>query len=206
MGNEVVPAPESNAHVRMSDRDRDQVVTRLNQAVSEGRLTMDEFTERVDGVLAAKTFGDIAPLVADLPQIPIVPTTADQATFSARGSNIRRSGRWTVPSKLRIEARGAQVRLDFTQAVITASVVHIALKVHGCTVRFTVPPDCSVELGSMAMHGSTARCQRIATEPRPGSVHFVVTGEAHGSSVRARPPRAWKWPWEKQSPLEIAGR
>jgi uncharacterized protein DUF1707 len=218
MNNEVVPAPEPNApvpsstmsdphsHVRMSDRDRERVVARLNQAVSEGRLTIDEFTDRIDGVLAARTFGEAAPFVADLPQAPLASLPGDQATFTARGSHITRAGRWTVPSRVRIEALGSGVRLDFTRAIITTSVVHIDLKVHGSSVRLTVPPDCTVDLGSLSLHGSSAKCRKLATDPAPGSVHFVVSGEVHGSSVRAKPPRRWKWPWQKHTPLEIAGQ
>jgi hypothetical protein len=198
MGNEVAPADGSNAYIRMSDRDRERVVAQLNAAVSEGRLSIDEFSERIDGVLSAKTFGEVAPFIADLPGIPSVPATGDQATFTARGSNIRRTGRWTVPSKMRIEARGSRIRLDFTQAVCVAAVLQLDIKVHGCSVRLIVPPGYTVDFSAISMHGSTARCRRVASEPAPGSVHIVVTGEAHGSSVRALPPRTWRWPWEKR--------
>ncbi len=204
MSPDLVPSSQPDAHVRMSDRDREQVVTQLNQAVSEGRLTLTEFEERIDGVLAARTFADVTPYIADLPSAAAQPPAGD-ATFSARGSSIIRTGRWTVPARLRIEARGSKVRLDFTRARITSPVVHVSIKVHGSGVRLTVPPGSSVEIGSISMHGSSARTARVGTEPVPGHVHFVVTGEAHGSSVRARPPRAWRWPWERRSPLAAAG-
>jgi uncharacterized protein DUF1707 len=53
-----------------SDNDRDAVVARLNEAVGEGRLTLQEFSERIGKVYAARTHGELAPLTADLPAIP----------------------------------------------------------------------------------------------------------------------------------------
>src|ERR1700746_1805653 len=41
--------------LRASDAERDAVVGRLNQAVGEGRLTMDEFTERLELAYAGRT-------------------------------------------------------------------------------------------------------------------------------------------------------
>ena len=53
--------------MRASDDDRQQVVDRLRAAVEEGRLKMEEFTERVGLAYQAVTYGDLAKLVADLP-------------------------------------------------------------------------------------------------------------------------------------------
>ncbi len=54
-------------HIRASDRDREQVVTRLRGAVGDGRLTMDEYMERMEHAYQAVTYGDLAALYADLP-------------------------------------------------------------------------------------------------------------------------------------------
>lgn len=53
--------------VRASDADRDAVVERLQRALSQGRLTMEEFDERTAAAYAAKTHGDLAVLTRDLP-------------------------------------------------------------------------------------------------------------------------------------------
>lgn len=55
-----------SAHLRASDRDREQVATVVNAAYAEGKLTADEHEERLDQVLRARTFGDLAPLTQDL--------------------------------------------------------------------------------------------------------------------------------------------
>ena len=56
-----------DASLRASDADRERVVTALGRHLSDGRLTLVEFEDRVGQAYAARTFGDLAPLTADLP-------------------------------------------------------------------------------------------------------------------------------------------
>jgi hypothetical protein len=53
--------------LRASDADRDAVADRLREAAGEGRLEPDELEHRVDSALRARTYGQLARLVADLP-------------------------------------------------------------------------------------------------------------------------------------------
>ena len=53
--------------MRASDDDRQQVVDRLREALADGRLKQEEFTERMGLAYQAVTHGDLAKLVADLP-------------------------------------------------------------------------------------------------------------------------------------------
>jgi uncharacterized protein DUF1707 len=57
--------------LRASDADRDRVASLLQEHHAEGRLTAEEFTERVDKALTAKTLGDLDALLADLPAIDL---------------------------------------------------------------------------------------------------------------------------------------
>ncbi len=50
--------------------DRESVVTILRDAFTEGRLTLDEFDERTSVAYAARTWGDLMALTADLPVQP----------------------------------------------------------------------------------------------------------------------------------------
>ena len=61
----VTATPEPSQ--RLSSNERDHAIARLKEAVVDGRLDIDEFRERIDHALAAKTHGDIAALTADLP-------------------------------------------------------------------------------------------------------------------------------------------
>jgi Domain of unknown function (DUF1707)/Domain of unknown function (DUF4190) len=53
--------------LRASDADRDHVAERLQEALTEGRLTHEEFEERLRVALSARTYGQLDPLLADLP-------------------------------------------------------------------------------------------------------------------------------------------
>lgn len=53
--------------MRASDHDRQQVVERLRAGIEDGRLTMEEYVERMGQAYQAVTYGDLAPLYADLP-------------------------------------------------------------------------------------------------------------------------------------------
>jgi hypothetical protein len=54
--------------IRASDSDRENVVEILREAYSTGRLTMTEFDERTTEAFAARTWGELRKLTADLPQ------------------------------------------------------------------------------------------------------------------------------------------
>jgi Domain of unknown function (DUF1707)/Domain of unknown function (DUF4190) len=53
--------------MRASDSDRDRVVELLTVAYSEGRLFKDEYDDRLEHALSARTYADLDPIVADLP-------------------------------------------------------------------------------------------------------------------------------------------
>lgn len=56
-----------SAVVRASDADREAVVARLQVAVGEGRLDLDEFEQRATAAYAALTRAELDLLLADLP-------------------------------------------------------------------------------------------------------------------------------------------
>lgn len=60
------PVDLPGGHFRISDGDRDLVTNVLTTAYAEGRITREEFDERAERVLHAKTFNDLAPITADL--------------------------------------------------------------------------------------------------------------------------------------------
>jgi hypothetical protein len=53
--------------VRASDADREAVAEQLREHFATGRLSMDDLDERLDRAYAAQTYGDLEPLVVDLP-------------------------------------------------------------------------------------------------------------------------------------------
>jgi Domain of unknown function (DUF1707) len=58
--------------IRASDQERDSVVDVLRDAYTDGRLTLDEFEERMSAAYAAKTWTDLRQLTGDLPVEPLL--------------------------------------------------------------------------------------------------------------------------------------
>ena len=72
-----VPATGYQAQARMSpamraaSADRERAVDVLKAGFAEGRLTQDEYNERIGQAYAARTYGELAALTADLPVGPL---------------------------------------------------------------------------------------------------------------------------------------
>lgn len=56
--------------MRVSDAERNDVADALSTHYAEGRLDSAEFKERMDAATSAKTRGDLAGLMTDLPPLP----------------------------------------------------------------------------------------------------------------------------------------
>jgi Domain of unknown function (DUF1707) len=95
--------------LRASDADRQEVIERLRAALDEGRLKMEEYIDRVGHASEAVTYGDLAPLYADLPEggavarpdphppaPAIVPPPAPPVVTSRRGMPTALKVLWTI--------------------------------------------------------------------------------------------------------------
>ncbi len=69
-------------HLRAGDADRRQVIDALTGHSAAGRLTLDEFTARVDTVNQSKTYGELAAVSADLPPAVHPPRTGRPAVLA----------------------------------------------------------------------------------------------------------------------------
>jgi len=80
---------EPPAGPRASNADRERFAGMIQRHFSEGTLSADEFSDRVDRALRARTLGELYELVADLPQLPAVDKPG--GTFGTAG---RSRWRW----------------------------------------------------------------------------------------------------------------
>jgi hypothetical protein len=55
--------------LRIGDTEREATAAELREHYAHGRLTLEEFNERLDAVFAAKTQSDLSRLTADLPHV-----------------------------------------------------------------------------------------------------------------------------------------
>jgi hypothetical protein len=72
--------------IRVSDADRERLVEELHEHTVAGRLTAEEYEQRLEAVYAARTRADLDALRADLP----VSTVAARAALVERKSHLRR--------------------------------------------------------------------------------------------------------------------
>jgi len=62
--------PRDESHIRIDSNEREQALATLRSHYLAGRLTEDEFDERVEHAHAARTRGDLETLMFDLPALP----------------------------------------------------------------------------------------------------------------------------------------
>lgn len=185
--------------LRMSDADRERVVAYLQSVVGQGLLTLDEFQERVDAVLKARTFGEADRLLADLPEMPFARPgpPREVAEIRSTAASLRRRGRWNVPRRLHVRARAGSVRLDFTEALISSPMVEIVLDVVAGSTTLILPDGASVNADEVEMIAGGVKVRRLPSEPGlAGGPHFAVSGtQKAGGLVIRRQHRFWHWRW-----------
>ena len=153
------PSPRD---LRASDADRDRVLALLGEAMSDGRLTAEEHSERIQRAFSARTLGELAELTADLVVPSAQPVRLDGGrTIAGIFGPARRDGRWVVPENLTVTAMFGEVEVDFTQAILQTSRVQLYATVFGGRLRLIVPDGVSVIVsGHMVLgrkRGSTPR-------------------------------------------------
>ncbi|WP_433499616.1 DUF1707 SHOCT-like domain-containing protein [Sphaerimonospora sp. CA-214678] len=75
--------------MRASDGDRDRVAAALREHMAEGRLTVDEFNERLEQVYGSRTYGELARLTSDLPEIDLYTLPAAVEKTAGRPPSLR---------------------------------------------------------------------------------------------------------------------
>ena len=174
--------------LRASDADRDRTLALLADAVSDGRLTMDEHADRVQRACTARTLGELAELTADLAVSSAQPVRLDGGrVISGIFGPARRDGRWVVPEPLTVTAMFGEVEVDFTQAILQARHVQLYATVVGGRLRLIVPDGVSVLMTGHAMLGS----KRGGTPPPadPGTPVIEVKALVLGGQVIVRTPQ-----------------
>jgi len=182
---------ERRPDLRVSEKERDEATARLAKFCSEGRLTLEEFSERVEVVLAARTEGEIDQVMVDLPRGEVTPYTSPlPSTGWLVGimSPTRRHGRWRPKPKLRAMSIMGTIDLDLCNAEIDSPMIAInALAIMG-SIRITVPEGVAVHVGGVAIMGE--KKLRVSDAPLlPGSPLIKVRAVPIMGSVEVRTRR-----------------
>jgi len=92
--------------LRIGDRERDAAAADLGEHYTAGRLTLDELHERLAAAFAAKTFGQLTQIMADLPghgrlaELAMAAQSAGPPRHREQSMSTDRAGRFAALSLL----------------------------------------------------------------------------------------------------------
>jgi hypothetical protein len=183
--------PGASPGVRASDADRDRVVDVLRAAAGDGRLTTDEFDERLEAALSCRTLDDLAGLTADLTGGPdrsgaATAQAKDVIRISKHGGSVRRTGRWVVPRRLELQSSWCEVTLDFTNAVITRDTVCIDMDVRGGSLILLARPGTVVDADSLTVRHTHVTLGPGAEPGAPAVLRVQLAGRMCDGQIEAR--------------------
>jgi hypothetical protein len=173
--------PAAEPGVRASDADREATVTRLQTAVGEGRIDLDEFGQRASAAYAAATTAELDQLLADLPapatEVPAVGEIVGERppsgpVFSVFG-DVKLTATTSVPQ--RVGTLFGDVKIDLRGLRTSAPTVELYLTTVFGDVQVVVSEGVAAENGGWTVFGD--RRTELAPVPRlPGTPHVVVRG------------------------------
>lgn len=179
---------------RVADADRDRTITALREHVVDGRLTLDEFSERVGLALEARTRGDLDAVMANLPDlaVPRVETSRrhPRRWFVGIMSGSSARGRWRISGRTTAVACMGGCDLDLRHAEIDGPEVVITAVAFMGGIQVIVPEGFDVDLEGFAFMGG--RDLKLRNVPLvPGSPRIRIRGFAFmgGIDVKSKPIR-----------------
>jgi class 3 adenylate cyclase len=180
--------------VRVSEEERDKAAADLAKYCSEGRLTLDEFSQRVEAVLAARTQTDIDRVMADLPKGGAVAAYASPVPqsgwFVSVLSGSSRTGRWRPRPRIKAFALLGGVDMDLRNAEIEGSELTItAIAIMG-GIDIVVPEGVIVHLGGFSLlGGKDVKLANVPTLPGAPVINVRAFPIMGGVKVRTKRSR-----------------
>lgn len=163
--------------IRASDREREDVVEKLSEHATTGRLTLSELEQRVEHAFTATTRDELAKLTADLPDTstasaPVRQRKATKWITAIMGGSDKR-GRWRVAERVNAVAIMGGHDIDLRDAELESE--------HTTIVAFSlmgghdiyVPDSVDVEVGGFSIMGGTGE-RGSRRQPRPGAPHIRI--------------------------------
>jgi hypothetical protein len=203
-----VEGSHDDRSLRASDDDRERVAEVLRQAAGDGRLTLAELQDRLEALYAAKTYGELEPVVADLPSVRLprpsasapspVRTAGEAAAVPDRVGGVpvsrvakavfgevTRRGQWVVPSDYRVKAVFGGVELDLREARLESPEITIEIKAIFGGVEVVLPDDVTAVVDGMGIFGGFAD-EASVRQPPPGAPVVRIGGKAVFGGVNVR--------------------
>jgi len=203
----------ARSELRASHEDRDRVVELLRVSAGDGRLTAEELDERLEAAMTARTYGELARLVADLPAAgPVIsapaPRVKDVVRIDCDSGDAKREGRWVVPQRIEARVRSGRLKLDFTQAVITQPSLQLDAEVRSGHIILITKPGIVVDTDDVAVRSGHVKVGAPWGPDVPEVLRIEVSGTVGSGHFVERPPYRtfWQWLTRQPRPYEITAR
>ena len=203
----------ARSQLRASHEDRDQVVELLRVSAGDGRLTAEELDERLELAMTARTYGELAKLVADLPAAGSVasapaPRAKEVVRIDCGSGHTVRNGRWVLPQRIEARVNSGHLKLDFTQAVITQASLQLDAEVRSGHLILVTKPGIVVDTDDVAVRSGHIRVRAPWGHDVPEVLRIEVSGRVGSGHFVARPQYRtfWQWLTRRPRPYEIAAR
>ena len=165
--------------MRASDADREQAVSALREHLLAGRLTLEEFSERVGVALSARSGAELAQVREDLPEVFAEPPGSRRrpARFTAAlFSHVARSGRQRLRGWTCAASAMGDLDLDLREATIDRPRTAVTVLAVLGNVDIYVPEGVDVDVGGIAIFGHRRDWGRDAASPDAPVVHVRALG------------------------------
>jgi hypothetical protein len=179
--------------LRVSDADREQAVAALREHLLAGRLTLAEFSERVEAALTARVGGELARVQEDLPAVvPAAGSRRKPARFTAAlfGRAVRR-GRLRLRGRAVAASVFGDLDFDLREATIDHGETAVTVLAAFGNADVYVPEGVNVDVGGITVFGHHRDWGRDAGRPDAPTVHVRVLGLAGTVDV-------WRVPHDMQ--------
>jgi uncharacterized protein DUF1707/cell wall-active antibiotic response 4TMS protein YvqF len=166
--------------LRVSDTDRERVALQLRDHAVEGRLTLEELSERLDRAYAARTLAELEPVTADLPAAAPLSRGSRRWSIVAFG-DLERKGRWRLPRRSVAVVAFGNLDFDLRQAELEAETASITAFLLFGNVDVYVPEGIEVEVDGLVVLGHRREWGREPARPASPVVRlrvFALVGTA----------------------------
>jgi class 3 adenylate cyclase len=189
-------AESSLPAVRAGDADREQTVVTLREHTAAGRLTLEEFSQRVEQAYAAKTLAELDETQRDLPAPATAPAPARPRRRAARFTGVvfghaQRTGRLRLPRFGFAFVVFGDCDLDLRRAELSGRVASVTALVLFGNIDFYVPEGVEVDLRGLSMFGHRRQWGRETDLHPETPLLRVNVFSLFGTSDVWQVPSAW---------------
>jgi Domain of unknown function (DUF1707)/Cell wall-active antibiotics response 4TMS YvqF len=163
---------------RLSDAQREQTVLSLREHLLAGRLTLEEFSERVGITYGARTGAELAKAREDLPDASAEPDSRRKRVriTTAVFGDVERRGRLRLGSRSFAVSVFADLDLDLREAEIDDSETTVTALVGFGNLDVYVPEGVNVDVAGVTVFGRRREWGRDIANANAPTIHVRTLG------------------------------